>query len=344
MFLKPKRPVSRVFVHCSASDAAGPAYQGAGLVKTIDAWHKARTPPFRCIGYHFVIDKDGVVSKGRDIESIPAAQIGNNSGTIAVCCHGLDEKKFTAVQLAALKSLCAEINKAYNGSVTFHGHREVEKNKTCPVFDYRKVLGLDKFGRVCLNKTMGDIMKLFKLPVLALVAMLAFSGGAIAQPADAVAPETAVTAPAADNSAGSVTITAEGPTSTVVDFAPVVKSVDSLLYVLVAALAAMLYGLLSKIPFFNKLVTREQYQKLVDPLLDQAVAFGVGKLENADWLKVDTKNAAIAHAVQYVLDHGGDLLKKFGITEQSLREKLEAKLVANGWDTKPGQWSAPEQA
>lgn len=100
------------------------------------------------------------------------------------------------------------------------------------------------------------------------------------------------------------------------------------------------YKLLSKIPLFNKYVTQEQYQKLVEPLLDNAVAYGVGKLKDADWLKVDTHNAAVANAVQFALDHGGDLLKKFNISQEALEQKIAAKLVANGWDTNPGRWDS----
>ena len=150
MFTKLKRPVSRVFIHCSASDAEGPAYTGTALVKTVDSWHRARG--FNGIGYHFVIDKAGRIIQGRERELTPAAQEGNNKGTIAICIHGLDIAKFTAEELAALFTLCSEINTAYNGSITFHGHREVNKMKTCPVINYRKVLGLDQYGRMALTK------------------------------------------------------------------------------------------------------------------------------------------------------------------------------------------------
>lgn len=145
-FVKPERNVSRVFIHCTASDGVGPAYEQDGLVKTIDAWHRARG--FNGIGYHYVIDKAGNTLCGRNIELIPAAQKGNNSGTIAICVHGLAVKNFTGAQRQSLLGLCKQIKSAYNGSVTFHGHREVDKYKTCPVFAYREWLNLDKWGRM----------------------------------------------------------------------------------------------------------------------------------------------------------------------------------------------------
>jgi N-acetylmuramoyl-L-alanine amidase len=145
-FNKPKRAVGRVFIHCTASDSAGPEYEQQGLVKTIDAWHRARN--FNGIGYHYVIDKAGRVMAGRNLETIPAAQKGHNAGTIAICVHGLLEKNFTEEQRVALLDLCKQIKSAYNGSITFHGHREVEKYKTCPVFNYRKWLNLNQWGRM----------------------------------------------------------------------------------------------------------------------------------------------------------------------------------------------------
>lgn len=141
MFQKPKRHVQRVFLHCSASDATGRAYEDGGLRKTIDEWHKARG--WSEIGYHYVIDKIGVVLVGRSLEKTPAAQVGHNTATIAICCHGLAQ--FPEIQLLRLKKLCQEINQAYGGQITFHGHREVA-NKACPVYDYKTLLGLDAHG------------------------------------------------------------------------------------------------------------------------------------------------------------------------------------------------------
>jgi peptidoglycan hydrolase-like protein with peptidoglycan-binding domain len=44
-----------------------------------------------------------------------------------------------------VRQLCREIDEAYDGQVTFHGHCEVS-SKSCPVFAYREVLGLDASG------------------------------------------------------------------------------------------------------------------------------------------------------------------------------------------------------
>lgn len=146
-FQKPARPVSRVFVHCSASDR--PEHDSAAV---IDAWHKQRG--WAGIGYHFFIRKDGTLEKGRDIEKVPAAQEGNNTGTIAICLHGLEREKFTEAQFNTLRALCTQIDRAYGrgiNRITFHGHCEVAA-KACPVFIYQDVLGIDKAGRLSLDQ------------------------------------------------------------------------------------------------------------------------------------------------------------------------------------------------
>ena len=141
MFEKPKRRVERIFLHCSASDAGTLA--GDYMVEEIRRWHRARG--FSDVGYHFLIDKAGEIMVGRPLENIPAAQKGHNRGTIAIMAHGLED--FPDVMLAEAKALCAEINEAYRGRVSFHGHCEVSR-KSCPVFGYRELLELDRFGRM----------------------------------------------------------------------------------------------------------------------------------------------------------------------------------------------------
>lgn len=146
IFQKPRRPVSRVFLHCSASD--NPAHDN---VETLRAWHLANG--WADIGYHFVVLKNGTIAPGRSIELTPAAQNGNNTGTIAICCTGLTRELFTQAQYDAVRDLCGQIDRAYGvGRVTFHGHCEVSP-KTCPVYDYRTVLGLDARGHLGMAAT-----------------------------------------------------------------------------------------------------------------------------------------------------------------------------------------------
>ena len=164
MFTKPSRRIRRVFVHCSASD-----YPEHDNIETIRKWHLSRG--FNEIGYHYFIQKNGRLSKGRDLEKTPAAQRGHNIGTIAICLHGLKKENFTESQFDTLRQLSLQIDRSYDSDISFHGHCEVAP-KACPVFDYQAVLELDTYGSLGLEspgpkhlKTIGE-MTPEKLPEL----------------------------------------------------------------------------------------------------------------------------------------------------------------------------------
>ena len=145
IFKAPERKVTQVFLHCSASDKE---VQGEELVALITDWHLARS--FSTIGYHFVLDKTGAILPGRDLETIPAAQKGHNTDTIAICAHGLvfEEHWPKSAQAGAVINLCAMISTAYDGLMSYWAHNEVNPQKTCPVFDHRALLGLDRWRRM----------------------------------------------------------------------------------------------------------------------------------------------------------------------------------------------------
>lgn len=140
IFEKPGRRVDRVFIHCSDSD-----WKHHDDISVIRKWHTEQNG-WRDVGYHYFIKKNGEIQKGRDIEITPSSQKGHNRRTISICLHG--RHKFTNKQFESLRKLCLEINELYQGRVTFHGHREVTDEKTCPNFDYAEVLNLDKRGHI----------------------------------------------------------------------------------------------------------------------------------------------------------------------------------------------------
>lgn len=147
MFERPRRRIERVFLHCSASE--NESLHGQRLVDAVRAWHTLPKPGgngWSDIGYHFLIDKRGAVMPGRPLERMPAAQYPDNPRTIAIMVHGLTD--FTFESLAACAALCGQISTAYAGRVSFHGHCEVNPHKTCPVFDYHALLGLDGWQRM----------------------------------------------------------------------------------------------------------------------------------------------------------------------------------------------------
>lgn len=144
-FKKPNRKINRVFLHCSATDQ--PHHDDISAMRK---WHTDPKPKGRGwsdVGYHLFIKKNGTIQEGRSLERTPASATGHNTGTIAICCHGLDKHKFTDSQFKSVQSLCNQINETYNGNVTFHGHCEVS-NKSCPVYDYKSALGLDSNGKI----------------------------------------------------------------------------------------------------------------------------------------------------------------------------------------------------
>lgn len=134
-FTKPYRNVYAVYIHCSASDR--PEHDDVSVMRQ---WHLANG--WSDVGYHYFIRKDGEIQAGRSVENTPAGQKGHNRGSIAICLHGLDESKFAANQFNSLRDLCAAINGNYSTALEYHGHCEVS-SKSCPVFDYKTVLGLD---------------------------------------------------------------------------------------------------------------------------------------------------------------------------------------------------------
>jgi len=144
MRIKPtRRAIHSIFLHCSASDATGPAFENPRLVSTIDGWHRRRG--FAGIGYHFVIDKQGRPAEGRPLRLAPAAQRGHNRGTIAVCLHGLRPERFTSAQFQTLRSLLRDLYDMLpqDNPPTIHGHNEVNPHKACPVYDPKQVVPLN---------------------------------------------------------------------------------------------------------------------------------------------------------------------------------------------------------
>jgi hypothetical protein len=151
-FEAPKRLVRRVFLHCSAWDDP---MAGQELVAEIRRWHTSPSDsdpskPWSDIGYHYVIDAMGEVMTGRSLETTPAAQRGNNRSTIAICVHGLGFhwEWHQGAQAASVIDFCGEINMVYQGMIAFWAHNEVDSKKTCPVFNHKALLDLDRWRRM----------------------------------------------------------------------------------------------------------------------------------------------------------------------------------------------------
>lgn len=141
------RKIELIVIHCTASPNGRPV-----SVQTVREWHKARG--FRDIGYHYLIDTDGTVGKGRDESDMGAHATGNNARSIGVCLVGgvggpdrLNPGLYTPAQWDALRGLVGALLERYPRAKVM-GHRdlspdldgdgEVEPSewlKLCPSFD-----------------------------------------------------------------------------------------------------------------------------------------------------------------------------------------------------------------
>lgn len=173
-----KRSINLIVIHCSAT-ASGQS-MGAYPAKVIDGWHKARgfkrdaaaakayIPDLPHIGYHYVVDLDGTVWRGRHRDEVGAHAWQFNAHSVGICLVGGAERegRYTAAQWDALDMLvlteAAELGvpllrptrkataaaPGYRMVMGICGHRELspDKNgsgliepfeflKTCPGFD-----------------------------------------------------------------------------------------------------------------------------------------------------------------------------------------------------------------
>lgn len=130
-----------IAIHCSATGDK----QDIGA-KDIDRWHRAKG--WKCIGYHYVIRRNGTVEEGR-IETQIGAHVENwNAVSLGICLVGgvdaNDPKKavnnFTKAQFESLKQLLVDLKSRYP-EAKIQGHRDFPAvKKACPSFDVKEWL------------------------------------------------------------------------------------------------------------------------------------------------------------------------------------------------------------
>lgn len=150
-----KEDIDAIVIHCSATRAEQDV-----KAADIDKQHKERG--FKMIGYHFVIDLDGTIEKGRPLTMNGAhcntKGLSNkpyNSHSIGICLiGGLDKAgnpadTFTPEQMVSLHKLVNELEMEYDvkevighrdASPDLNGDGKISKNewiKACPCFDVR---------------------------------------------------------------------------------------------------------------------------------------------------------------------------------------------------------------
>jgi N-acetylmuramoyl-L-alanine amidase len=135
--MSPIGKITHIVIHYSAT------YPDQDLsAADIDRMHRARTPPFRSIGYHWFIRRDGTVEPGRPETEQGAHVIGQNAGKLGICWAGGLERasgaqvgvnNMTRAQEQSLIRLIRELLERYPQAKVV-GHRDLAPT-LCPGFD-----------------------------------------------------------------------------------------------------------------------------------------------------------------------------------------------------------------
>jgi hypothetical protein len=98
------RQIKKIIVHHSASNGKTTAPED------IQKWHLARG--MKNIGYHYLVDYDGILSQGRDEEQIGAHCKGKNINSLGICVIGNFETDFPSKKQAEiLRRLLTDLKK-----------------------------------------------------------------------------------------------------------------------------------------------------------------------------------------------------------------------------------------
>jgi len=133
------RMLNEITIHGSVTSRDWMARQSIEeKVAEIRRWHLARG--FNDIGYHFVIDRDGKICRGRDVERVGAGVANQNTGKIHICLlGGLDghdndwfASHYTLFQDSALRDLIEVLCREY-GNLAVRGHND-HAATACPQF------------------------------------------------------------------------------------------------------------------------------------------------------------------------------------------------------------------
>lgn len=128
-----RKSTTMIILHCAATPE-GKDYKASDIKK----WHKQRG--FEDIGYHYIIDLDGTIEKGRDESMQGAHCTGKNAVSIGICYVGGCDKNMkpkdtrTYKQKQSLLELVHKLLDKYNIPLSkVYGHRTFS-SKACPSF------------------------------------------------------------------------------------------------------------------------------------------------------------------------------------------------------------------
>lgn len=141
------RHLDEIIVHASATQPKWMADKSAGdKVAEIRRWH-VEDNGWSDIGYHFIIDRDGIVVKGRPLDRAGAHARGRNSHSVGICLIGgfggsASDKftdNFTPAQATALRNLIDRLKRDYPTIKVVSGHNQYA-SKACPCFNVPRFL------------------------------------------------------------------------------------------------------------------------------------------------------------------------------------------------------------
>lgn len=129
------RPINKIILHCTAT------FQSQKVtMQDLRRWHIAEKG-WENIGYHFVIDQQGNVHKGRELNRPGAHCKGFNKTSIGICYIGgledgtaIPKDTRTPEQRAALLVLVKDLMRKFGLRIEHvHCHNEFSTKK-CPCF------------------------------------------------------------------------------------------------------------------------------------------------------------------------------------------------------------------
>jgi len=127
------RKIDLIVIHCSATRETQ-----RFTVTSLIACHDAR---FGFTGYHYYVERDGMVYQTRHENLVGAHARGYNRHSLGVCyeggldCRGKCKDTRTPQQKAALLQLLRKLRQRYPEAVIL-GHRDLpDVHKDCPSFD-----------------------------------------------------------------------------------------------------------------------------------------------------------------------------------------------------------------
>jgi len=129
------RPIDKIIIHCSATE------KGKRIsIEEIERWHKNRG--WSEIGYHFVIELDGQIKRGRDLDVVGSHVQGHNAGSIGICyvgglINGKPADTMTGTQEVSLWRLIDSL-RVILGDLDIYGHNDFTDGKACPSFKVRE--------------------------------------------------------------------------------------------------------------------------------------------------------------------------------------------------------------